>query len=205
MRQEKIDELKKKIRLVTPVEIPKPVDWPEELDKPFISSESHFFGIGKKVIKRDKLLKGGKAGDAVNIIAITEDNNISLIVQPRCFTDNLIGVEIPAGYIDDGETPEEAAKRELSEETGMEAKTLNHLTWSYQDIGAGGTKVHTFIATGCKKVTEKAFNRKLIVECAGRKDSVVKIMPPLVIEQEVLMEGLSKLKKAIEECLKEFA
>lgn len=164
MRQEKIDELKKKIRLVTPVEIPKPVDWPEELDKPFISSESHFFGIGKKVIKRDKLLKGGKAGDAVNIIAITEDNNISLIVQPRCYTDNLIGVEIPAGYIDDSETPEEAAKRELSEETGMEAKTLNHLTWSYQDIGAGGTKVHTFIATGCKKVTEKHLDPDEIIQ-----------------------------------------
>lgn len=56
-----------------------------------------------------------------------------------------------------------------------------------------------------KKVTEKAFNRKLIVECAGRKDSVVKIMPPLVIEREVLMEGLAKLKGAVEDCLKELA
>ena len=152
MRQEKIDELKKKIRLVTPVEIPKPVDWPEELDKSFISSESHFFGIGKKVIKRDKLLKGGKVGNAVNIVVLTEDNNIELVVQPRCFTDSLVGVELPAGYIDSGETPEEAAKRELSEETGMEAKSINFLTWSYQDIGTGGTKIFTFLATGCKKV-----------------------------------------------------
>ena len=141
MRQEKLDELKKKIKLVTPVEIPKPIDWPKELDDSFISSEPYFFSVGKQVIKRDKLLKGGKVGNAVNIV-----------VQPRCFTDSLVGVELPAGYIDSGETPEEAAKRELSEETGMEAKSINFLTWSYQDIGAGGTKIFTFLATGCKKV-----------------------------------------------------
>ncbi len=152
MRQEKLDELKKKIKLVTPVEIPKPIDWPKELDDSFISSEPYFFSVGKKVIKRDKLLKGGKVGNAVNIVVLTEDNNIELVVQPRCFTDSLVGVELPAGYIDSGETPEEAAKRELSEETGMEAKSINFLTWSYQDIGAGGTKIFTFLATGCKKV-----------------------------------------------------
>jgi len=54
-----------------------------------------------------------------------------------------------------------------------------------------------------EKVTEKAFERKLIVECAGRKNSVVKIMPPLVIEKDVLFDGLEKLKGAVEDCLNE--
>lgn len=54
-----------------------------------------------------------------------------------------------------------------------------------------------------EKVTEKAFDRGLIVECAGRKNSVVKIMPPLVIEKEVLQAGLEKLKAAVEDCLAE--
>ena len=54
-----------------------------------------------------------------------------------------------------------------------------------------------------ERVTEKAFDRGLIVECAGRKNSVVKIMPPLVIENEVLMEGLARLKGAVEDCLAE--
>ena len=154
MRPEKLDELKKKIKLVTPVEIPKPNDWPEELDYSFISSEPHFFGVGKKTIKRDKLLKGGKTGNAVNIVVLTEDNNIELVVQPRCFTDTMTAVEVPAGFIDTNETPEDAAKRELLEETGTVAKSLNLLTWSYQDIGSGGNKIYTFLATGCKKVQE---------------------------------------------------
>jgi diaminobutyrate-2-oxoglutarate transaminase len=54
-----------------------------------------------------------------------------------------------------------------------------------------------------ERVTEKAFDRGLIVECAGRKNSVVKIMPPLVIEKEVLDAGLAKLKAAVEDCLAE--
>lgn len=54
-----------------------------------------------------------------------------------------------------------------------------------------------------EKVTVKAFEKKLIIECAGRKNCVVKIMPPLVIENDVLLEGLSKLKCAIAECLEE--
>lgn len=54
-----------------------------------------------------------------------------------------------------------------------------------------------------EKVTEKAFDRKLIVECAGRKNSVVKLMPPLVIEKELLLEGLARLKGAVEDCLTE--
>ena len=54
-----------------------------------------------------------------------------------------------------------------------------------------------------ERVTEKAFDRGLIVECAGRKNSVVKLMPPLVIEKEVLQAGLEKLKAAVEDCLAE--
>lgn len=52
-----------------------------------------------------------------------------------------------------------------------------------------------------EKVIEKCFEKKLICECAGREGSVVKIMPPLVIEDEFLLEGLSRVKKSIEEVL----
>lgn len=54
-----------------------------------------------------------------------------------------------------------------------------------------------------ERVTVKAFEHNLIAECAGRKNSVVKIMPPLVIEEDVLLEGMNNLKTAIKECLAE--
>ena len=50
-----------------------------------------------------------------------------------------------------------------------------------------------------KKISIEAFKKGVIVERAGRKNEVVKIMPPLIIEDEVLLKGLQILKSVIEE------
>jgi diaminobutyrate-2-oxoglutarate transaminase len=42
-----------------------------------------------------------------------------------------------------------------------------------------------------------AFDNHLVIEVAGRKDSVLKIMPPLTITDDVLIEGLQIVKKTI--------
>lgn len=47
-----------------------------------------------------------------------------------------------------------------------------------------------------------AFDRGLICEVAGRGDGVLKLMPPLTIEDEILLEGLSMAKAAVEAVLK---
>lgn len=51
-------------------------------------------------------------------------------------------------------------------------------------------------------VIDTCFENKLVIEGAGRKNSVVKAMPPLVIEDELLLKGLNILKEAIAENLK---
>ena len=51
------------------------------------------------------------------------------------------------------------------------------------------------------EVIHKAFDNHLILEVAGRHDGVVKIMPPLTIEDDTLMEGLQIVKKSIAEVL----
>ena len=53
-----------------------------------------------------------------------------------------------------------------------------------------------------KRISKKAFEKGLIVERAGRKNEVVKIMPPLVIEDEILQKGLEILKDVIIEEVK---
>ena len=44
-----------------------------------------------------------------------------------------------------------------------------------------------------KKVLDKCFEKKLIIELAGSYDSVLKIMPSLVIEDELLLKDFNKL------------
>jgi diaminobutyrate-2-oxoglutarate transaminase len=52
-----------------------------------------------------------------------------------------------------------------------------------------------------RAVMQACFRRKLILERAGRDDSVVKMMPALTISDELLMEGLNILKEAFVEVL----
>ena len=56
--------------------------------------------------------------------------------------------EIPAGKIDDGETVFEAAQRELSEETGLNAKSWIELVTFYPSPGYVEEKMTIFVATG---------------------------------------------------------
>lgn len=48
------------------------------------------------------------------------------------------------------------------------------------------------------KAVHEGFSNGIIMEVAGRQDSVLKIMPPLTIQDEVLMEGLDIIKRVVE-------
>jgi diaminobutyrate-2-oxoglutarate transaminase len=50
-----------------------------------------------------------------------------------------------------------------------------------------------------QKVVEECYQNGLIIESAGRKDSVIKLMPPLTIELELLQQGCSIIRQAIQE------
>lgn len=52
-----------------------------------------------------------------------------------------------------------------------------------------------------KKVMQKCFEKGLILERVGRNNAVIKLMPPLVIEDDLLIKGLNILKDVLTELL----
>jgi len=58
-----------------------------------------------------------EASDWVNVVALTPTGKIVCVRQHR-FGVGKVTIEIPAGLMEQGETPEQAARRELEEETG---------------------------------------------------------------------------------------
>lgn len=112
-----------------------------------------------RVVTREKIIKGRGNGDASIILPITVDNNVILTVQPRVFTKNTVGISLPAGYVDFGETHLDAAKRELLEETGYNSKKINEVCHFYQDDGCSPAFNKGFIAEDCIKVADQSLDK----------------------------------------------
>ncbi len=84
------------------------------------------------------------------VLPVLPDGKLLLIRQFRHAADEVIW-EIPAGRLDPGETPEACARRELEEETGMRAATLQRLTTIYTTPGFTDERIHLFLAHGLEE------------------------------------------------------
>jgi len=82
---------------------------------------------------------------AVAIVAITDDKEIVLVRQYRKATGEIL-IEIPAGVPLAGEKGEDAAQRELEEETGYHARKISRLWDGYTSPGYSNEMIHYFLA-----------------------------------------------------------
>ena len=103
----------------------------------------------------DRITKAGGNGDAVIIVPVTEDDRYVMIIESRPNIKNGVAIEFPAGMVDPGEEPIEAAKRELLEETGYSCEKIIEMENHFQDQGCSNAIIRIYLATGCKKIKEQ--------------------------------------------------
>jgi nudix-type nucleoside diphosphatase (YffH/AdpP family) len=106
-------------------------------------AEGNFHNLEKEVYYRPDA--------AVVLLVDDERKKIMLIKQFRLPTflngnDNGYMVEACAGLIDEGETPEQTARREVEEETGYEIYDLEKIGGAYASPGGSTEYFHLFIA-----------------------------------------------------------
>ncbi len=87
----------------------------EELSLEFSNGEQRLY---------ERMVSGGSG--AVMVIAITDNNELVLIREYSAGTENY-QLAFPKGLVDAGETPEQAANRELKEEAGFGANKITQL------------------------------------------------------------------------------
>ena len=72
--------------------------------------------------------------------------------------------EAPAGKLDEGESPEACAARELEEEAGVTASRLVPLTTLLTTPGFSDERIHLFLATGLR-AGRQALEEHEVIEC----------------------------------------
>ena len=85
--------------------------------------------------------------EVVAIVPVEMHGNVLLVRQYRLPAQQVL-LEVPAGGVDEGESAEEAAQRELQEETGYRAERLERIGGFFVSPGYCTEFVHVFLATG---------------------------------------------------------
>ncbi|MFQ6608470.1 MAG: NUDIX domain-containing protein [Fidelibacterota bacterium] len=89
---------------------------------------------------------------AVVVIPVLPDGKILLIRQFR-YPIGRVEIELPAGKIDPGETPEETLQRELVEETGFRAGKITSLAEIHPCVGYSDERMWMFLAENLEEET----------------------------------------------------
>ena len=90
--------------------------------------------------------------DYVAALAVTPDGRIPLVRQFRPAVEEYT-YELPAGLLEAGELPEDAARRERNEETGLNVLAINHIGTFYTDTGRLQNRFHSFFVDASNPAT----------------------------------------------------
>ena len=88
--------------------------------------------------------------DAVVVVATERDGSVVLVRQFRPATGGHL-LELPAGKLDGDEEPEQAARRELEEETGLRGGTWERGPELWASPGFCEERMHLFFAEGLER------------------------------------------------------
>lgn len=118
--------------------------------------------------------------EAIGVVPVDDRGRILLVQQWRHPVERL-SWEIPAGGIEKGESKEEAARRELREETGYAADEVKKLYRYHPTIGSADQTFNLFVARTTEKIGEhdpkeihaiRWFERSEIEEMIARNELV---------------------------------
>lgn len=108
------------------------------------------FNLNNKIIEKEIV----EHLPSIGLIPIIGGNSILLVTQYRHAAGRTL-LEIPAGKIERGEHPKQAALREMREEIGYTGKLFPLLQW-YLAPGYDTELMYVFVATDLRKINKKA-------------------------------------------------
>lgn len=134
--------------------------------------------------------------NAVVILPLKEDGKVVLVRQIRPAVDEWL-LEIPAGGVEKGEEFLEAAKRELAEETGYEAREIKLLVEFYPSPGITTEKMYLYQALVGEQTTQSLDDGEDIMVEEYLPEQAWKMVETGEIRDGKTILGLSLLMRSI--------
>jgi 8-oxo-dGTP pyrophosphatase MutT (NUDIX family) len=117
------------------------------------------------------------SSDWVNVVALTPDDELVMVRQYR-HGEGRVTLEIPGGLVDPGESAATAAARELLEETGYRAASVERLGVVNPNPALFGNRTETYVARGVRRVGEIANGHT--------EETVVELVPRAALRETLL-------------------
>ena len=95
--------------------------------------------------------------DWVTVLALDEQDQVVAVEEYRHGA-GIVAIGLVGGAVDGGESPMDAAQRELREETGYIAAEMIDLGATWANAGNHTNRSHHFLARGCRKVAEQSLD-----------------------------------------------
>jgi ADP-ribose pyrophosphatase len=136
------------------------------------------------------------ATDWVNVIALTPDDRVLLIRQFRMGAEAVF-LEIPGGMVDPGESPADAAARELREETGYVARAWRPLGVVRPNPAIQGNRLHSFLALDVELRAATEHDAGEVIELETRTlDEVTQMLRDGRIDHALVVNAFTHLMLA---------
>src|SRR6202166_3243317 len=118
---------------------------PEILTRRIVYATNWFSIEEKQLALSDAPYFSIKCADYISIVALTGNDELVLVRQYRPAVEAET-LELPSGHVDPGETPIAAAARELTEETGYVASSIDEMAVIHPDTGRLSNRLFCFFA-----------------------------------------------------------
>lgn len=96
-------------------------------------------------------------GDWVSVLALDEADD-AIVVEEYRHGAGVVALGTIGGGVEPGESPADAAARELLEETGFVSDDFIHLGATWANFGSHTNRVHHFLARGCRRTAEQSLD-----------------------------------------------